>query len=172
MTSELAESIFMGVDPGLTATGWGIVRKTGRKISYVDSGKIPSRSSQRMGARLKHIFDQLREIAEKYQVEYCAVESGYVGKSAQSALKLGQARAAAVLALELTGVAVQDISPREVKQAITGRGSAAKEQVGYMVERMLGIKFDKGEEDISDALAVALCVALNSVRDKRLAAAI
>jgi crossover junction endodeoxyribonuclease RuvC len=170
MAQEAAESVFMGVDPGLTATGWGVVRKTGRKISYVDSGKIPSRSTQRMGERLKHIFNELRAVAEKYQVECCAVESGYVGKSAQSALKLGQARAAAVLALEQSGVAVQDLSPREVKQAITGRGSAAKEQVGYMVERMLGIKFDQGEEDISDALAIALCIALNSVRDKRLAA--
>ena len=162
----------MGIDPGLTATGWGVVRKTGRKISYVDSGKIPSRSTQRMGERLKQIFVQLQEIAGKYQVECCAVESGFVGKSAQSALKLGQARAAAVLSLELAGIPVQDLSPREVKQAITGRGSAAKEQVGYMVERMLSIKFDKGEEDISDALAIALCMAMSRVRDKRLAAAI
>lgn len=161
----------MGIDPGLTATGWGIVRKSGRKVSYVDSGKIPSQASQRMGDRLNRIFEQLKQIAAKYQVEYCAVESGYVGKSAQSALKLGQARAAAVLAVEQCGIPVMDLSPREVKLAITGRGSAAKEQVGYMVEHMLRIKFDKGEEDISDALAIALCAALNQLRDERVAAA-
>ena len=165
----MAESIYMGIDPGLTATGWGIIRKSGRKISYIDSGKIPSNASVRMGERLNRIFKELRGIAAKYQVDCCAVESGYVGKSAQSALKLGQARAAAVLAVEQCGIPVIDISPREVKMAITGRGAAAKEQVGYMVEHMLRIKFDKGEQDISDALAIALCAALNRLRDEKVA---
>jgi crossover junction endodeoxyribonuclease RuvC len=162
----------MGIDPGLTATGWGIVRKAGRKVSYIASGKIPSQPSLRMGERLNRIFEALRDVTLKHHVDCCAVESGYVGKSAQSGLKLGQARAAAVLAVEQCGIPVLDISPREVKMAITGRGAAAKEQVSYMVEHMLHLKFDKGEQDISDALAIAICVALNRLRDERMASTI
>jgi crossover junction endodeoxyribonuclease RuvC len=155
------ERILMGVDPGLTITGWGVVRARGRKVTYIESGKIRSKAGLPMGERLKRIYDELQDVAQRCAVDAGAVESGYVGKSAQSGLKLGQARAAAVLAMETLGISVADVSPREVKLAVTGRGGAAKEQVGYMVGQLLGLEFDKGEEDISDALAIAMTLALS-----------
>jgi crossover junction endodeoxyribonuclease RuvC len=151
-------AMVLGVDPGLGTTGWGVVQSRGGKFSYVDSGKISTSPSEAM--RLDKLFRELQRVAQTYEVTRCAVESGFVGKSAISALKLGQARAAAVLAAEVRNIPVLDVTPREIKMAITGHGSAAKGQVSYMVSRILGIEFDRGEEDISDALAAALCCAM------------
>jgi crossover junction endodeoxyribonuclease RuvC len=150
------------VDPGLGTTGWGVIRSTGGRITYVDSGKIHTYPKQLIGRRLEKLFTELQQVAERYKVTGCMVESGFVGRSPMSALQLGQARAAAVLAAETKGIPVATLAPREIKMAITGRGSAAKEQVGFMVGKMLGLQFDAGEEDISDALATALCGAMRS----------
>ena len=137
-----------------------VIRSGGGRFGYMDSGKITTSPADPMGRRLDKLFRELQRIAQSHHVTRCAVESGFVGKSAVSALKLGQARAAAVLAAEVRNIPVMDVTPREIKMAITGRGSAAKTQVGYMVSRILGIEFDRGEEDISDALAAALCCAM------------
>ncbi|MDD5087370.1 MAG: crossover junction endodeoxyribonuclease RuvC [bacterium] len=155
------EDVILGVDPGLGTTGWGVIRVTPRGPTYVESGKIRTDSKRPIGERLKKIFETLQSTAREQRATAAAVEGGFVGRSALSALQLGQARAAAVLALELGGLPVRVLSPREVKLAVTGRGSAAKEQVGFMVGRILGLEFDRGEDDISDALAVALCLALH-----------
>lgn len=106
---------------------------------------------------MTEIYSTLQSVVDQYQITIGAVESGFVGKSPMSALKLGEARAAAVLALEMKGIPVSTPSPREIKLAVTGRGAASKQQVSYMVGRILGLEFDSGEEDISDALAAALC---------------
>ena len=153
-------TIVLGVDPGLGTTGWGVVQSGGGKFTYIDSGKISTSPSEVIGRRLDKLFRELQRVAQTHEVTRCAVESGFVGKSAMSALKLGQARAAAVLAAEVRDIPVFDVTPREIKMAITGHGSAAKSQVSYMVSRILGIEFDRGEEDISDALAAALCCAM------------
>ena len=152
--------IVLGIDPGLGTTGWGVVRSVAGEFTYLDSGRISTSPTEPMGRRLDKLFRELQRVAQHHEVTRCAVESGFVGKSAISALKLGQARAAAVLAAEVRNIPVQDLTPREIKMAITGRGSAAKSQVGYMVSRILRIEFDRGEEDISDALAAALCCAM------------
>jgi crossover junction endodeoxyribonuclease RuvC len=159
-----AEEVILGVDPGLGTTGWGVIRAVGGRLSYVDSGKIHTYSTQPMSRRLGKLFTELQRVAGEHHVTGCAVESGYVGKSPMSALQLGQARAAAVLAAEIKGIPVENLAPREIKMAITGRGSAAKSQVGFVVGKMLGLEFDEGEEDISDALAAALCGALRMSR--------
>ena len=148
----------------MTTTGWGVVQSAGTKFSYVDSGKIHTYSKHRMGERLTTIFTELQAQIVRFKVTDCAVESGYVGRSQLSSLQLGQARAAAILASERMGIPTECIAPREAKMAITGRGSAAKEQVSYVVGKMLGIEFDKSEEDISDALAIALCHLLRKSR--------
>lgn len=150
------------MDPGLGTTGWGVIRASGGKITYVESGCIRSTSKERDGDRLRKIMTGLQDVIRQYHVTACAVESGYVGAGARSALGLGQARAAAILAAEMLNIPAATLAPREIKMAITGRGAAAKSQVGYVVGKMLGIAFDAGEEDISDALAVAICRALHS----------
>lgn len=157
--------IILGIDPGLTCTGWGIVKKSRSRLNYIDSGKLRTKASAPMAERLSYLFGEISAVCRKHGVTRGAVEAGYVGTGAMSALKLGQARACAVLAIhEVTGN-VMDIPPREVKMAVTGSGASSKQQVSYMVGQMLGIEFDRGEEDISDALAIA--IAATAVRDAR-----
>lgn len=154
----------MGIDPGLGTTGWGIIQGENGRVKYISSGKIRTSADKPTGQRLVRLYRELQEAARRYNVHRCVVESGYVGRSPQSALKLGQARAAAVLAMENLEIPVLDAAPREIKMAVTGRGSAAKEQVSYIVGQMLGLTFSSGEEDISDALAAALFLLLRQER--------
>ncbi|MFH1010958.1 MAG: crossover junction endodeoxyribonuclease RuvC [bacterium] len=154
----------MGVDPGIAVTGYGIVEASGLSIRYRSSGCIRTDSSSPTAARLVKIVRRLREVIEREGVECISVEAGFVGPNAQSALKLGQARAAALLAGELEGIEVCEYAPREVKMALTGRGSAAKKQVQFFVQEILGLIFEPNEEDISDALALAICHAMRTGR--------
>jgi crossover junction endodeoxyribonuclease RuvC len=156
------EELLLGVDPGLGTTGWGVVKASHGRLTYVDSGRVRTTTRQPMGERLRGIFSDLQDVADRFNVTICGVESGYVGAGARSALLLGHARAAAILAIETKGIPVTLLAPREVKMAVTGRGAASKGQVSYMVGKLLGIEFDKGEEDISDALAIAICLALRA----------
>ncbi len=164
-----AVEIIIGIDPGLTCTGWGVVRKKGANVVYVDSGRLRTKASEPMAERLSYLFSEIANVCRKYDVTRGAVEAGYVGTGALSALKLGQARACAVLAIQETAGQVMDIAPREVKMAVTGNGASSKQQVSYMVGQMLGLEFERGEEDISDALAIAITV--TAVRNQKQLAA-
>ncbi|MBK6767143.1 MAG: crossover junction endodeoxyribonuclease RuvC [bacterium] len=157
--------VILGIDPGLTCTGWGVVTRQGSRFMYVDSGRLRTKSVLPMAERLSYLFEEISAVCVKYSVTRGAVEAGYVGTGALSALKLGQARAAAVLAIQQSVGHVLDLSPREVKLAVTGNGASSKQQVSYMVGQMLGLEFDRGEEDISDALAIA--IAATSTRTTR-----
>ena len=160
MESAREGEIVLGVDPGLGTTGWGILRYADGKTVYVDSGCIRTYPNEPVSVRLGKIYRDLQEVMTRFAVTECAVESGFVGRDPLSALALGQARAAAILAAQTHGVTVATLAPREIKMAVTGRGSAVKQQVAFMVGKMLGLQFDEGEQDISDALAVALCSVL------------
>jgi len=149
--------VVMGIDPGLGTTGFGIVDYAGDSLRYRSSGLVRTKASSPTASRLGQIVRQLREVIVREGVDSIAIESGFIGPNAQAAIKLGQARAAAILAGELDGVEVREYAPREVKMALTGRGSAAKKQVQFMVQKLLGLVFDSNEEDISDALALAIC---------------
>ena len=152
--------VIMGIDPGLASTGFGVIELTGQKRRYHTSGLVRTYPSTPSALRLAQIIRKLREVIVREKVDCIAVEAGFVGKNAQTALKLGQARAAALLAGQLEATEVHEYAPREVKMALTGRGSAAKQQVQFIVGKLLGLTFDAGEEDISDALALALCHSL------------
>ncbi len=165
MTVSGAVEIVLGIDPGLTCTGWGVVKKSSGKLAYVDSGRLRTKAAEPMAERLSYLFEEISLVCRKHSITRGAVEAGYVGTGAMSALKLGQARACAVLAIQQATGRVMDIPPREVKMAVTGNGASSKQQVSYMVGQMLGLEFDRGEEDISDALAIAIAAA--SVRNTR-----
>ncbi|MCB9366627.1 MAG: crossover junction endodeoxyribonuclease RuvC [Calditrichaeota bacterium] len=168
MSPAGTSEIIIGIDPGLTCTGWGVISKQGSKLIYVDSGRLRTKPAEPMAVRLTYLFDQITSICEKHSVTRGAVEAGYVGTGAMSALKLGQARGCAVLAIQRATKQVMDVAPREVKMAVTGSGASSKQQVSYMVSQMLGIEFDRGEEDISDALAIAITA--TSIRNPKLLA--
>jgi crossover junction endodeoxyribonuclease RuvC len=154
--------IIMGIDPGLGTTGYGVIETAGQTRRYKISGTVRTNPSTPGAMRLAQIINKLRTVISQESVQCVAVESGFVGRNAQTALKLGQARAAALLSGQLEGTEVFEYAPREVKMALTGRGSAAKTQVQFIVGKLLGLTFDDGEEDISDALALALCHSMRS----------
>lgn len=151
----------LGVDPGSRITGYGIVDVTGNEIRHVTHGalKIASttgKATMPLEDRLLEIYYGLREVIETHRPETLSIEKVFFAKNAVSALKLGQARGAAILTAKIFGLNVVEYAPTEVKSAIVGHGRADKDQVARMLERMLG-KQDFSTSDASDGLALAVC---------------
>ena len=151
----------MGVDPGSRFTGWGVIETDGMENRYVASGCIVLPGNQPMGERLARIFVELGDIARQQRIAEAALETVFMHKNAQSALKLGQARGAAMCALLMAGVPeLAEYSPRRVKQTVCGYGAAGKAQVSAMVAQLL--EYDaKLAEDEADGLAIGICHALH-----------
>jgi len=145
----------LGIDPGSRITGYGVVESTPRGIRYVASGCIRVKSDQ-FPERLKQIFDGVSQVIELYRPEQMAIEQVFMHKNADSALKLGQARGAAICATLNRDLPVFEYAARQVKQALVGKGNADKLQVQHMVKILLSIQGDM-QIDASDALAIGLC---------------
>jgi crossover junction endodeoxyribonuclease RuvC len=145
----------LGIDPGSRYTGYGVIESDGQNSRHVASGRICI-ADKAFSDRLGEIFDGVSEIIRDYAPVEAVVEEVFMAKNASSALKLGQARGAAITAIVHAGLPVSEYTPRLVKQAIVGSGGADKRQVGHMVRVLLGIDRPLSE-DQSDALAVALC---------------
>lgn len=145
----------LGIDPGSRVTGYGVVEIVVRNVKYVDSGCIRTGSGD-LPDRLKKIYQGVREIIEHYNPQEMAVEQVFMGRNADSALKLGQARASAICAGFEHDINVFEYAARQIKQALVGKGSADKTQVQHMVKVLLKLQGDP-QMDASDALAVALC---------------
>lgn len=145
----------LGIDPGSRITGYGVVQIAGSRLNYVASGIIRT-SGDDFTDRLKIIFEQMSVLIATHDPDEIAVEKVFVARNADSALKLGHARAAAICASFGAPVPISEYAAREVKQAVTGTGSADKEQVQSMVMRLLSLRGGL-KADASDALAVAVC---------------
>lgn len=145
----------LGIDPGSRTTGFGIIDFDGDKPLYVASGTIKSPDGV-FAARLKRIFVSVGEILAEYQPQIVAVETVFMARNAGSALKLGQARSAALCATFAFDVEVFEYAPRAIKQAIVGTGAASKEQVQHMIVNMLQLSAPPSA-DAADALATAMC---------------
>lgn len=145
----------LGIDPGSRKTGYGLIDVQRGQGVYVASGlvRIPEAP---LPERLKLIFDAISQIAQQYQPTQMAIENVFMSKSAGSALKLGQARGAAIVAATHAQLPVAEYEARKVKQAIVGSGAADKLQVQHMVKTLLRLPAAP-QEDAADALAVALC---------------
>jgi len=150
-------SIFFGVDPGTTATGYGVIRTVDNAVSYVDSGVICPRRGVPLADKLEQIYDRLGEKLAEHAPAVVCVEQAFYGKNVRTALVLGLARGMALLAARKSGAEVVEYSPLEIKKAVVGNGNAAKEQVAYMVRMLLSAPQDGGRTDEYDALAAALC---------------
>ncbi|AEF99909.1 crossover junction endodeoxyribonuclease RuvC [Methylomonas methanica] len=148
-------SRILGIDPGSRITGYGVVEITPRGVRYVASGCIRIQAED-FPARLKQIFDGVTQIIELYQPVQMAIEQVFMHKNADSALKLGQARGAAICATLNQDLPVFEYAARQVKQALVGKGNAEKQQVQHMVKILLGIQGEM-QIDASDALAIGLC---------------
>jgi len=145
----------LGVDPGSRLTGVGIIEVQGDRVIPVYYDAIKAGSGE-FTERLGIIFSGLQQLIREYQPDQAAIETVFVANNASAAIKLGQARGAAVCAAISCGLPVSEYSPRSIKQAIVGRGGADKGQVQHMVGLLLGIK-GPIQNDAADALAAALC---------------
>ncbi len=157
-----------GIDPGLNATGYGIVDIEGDECRHVTHGVVRTRSSDSLARRLVLIRDGLRKAFAQWSPEVGAVEASFVGSNARSALALGHARAAAILALADSGLEVHEYAPTVVKQTVAGYGRGDKAQVAEMVRIQLALADTPSPSDAADALAVAITHWAHSRLDRQL----
>lgn len=149
-------ALILGIDPGSRKTGYGIILQVAGRLSYVTSGVIRIDETLSLPERLKIIFDSLNSIITEYQPAQFAIEQVFMAKNASSALKLGQARGAAIVAAGFHSLPVFEYEARKVKQSVVGSGAADKTQVQHMVKVLLKLPAVP-QEDAADALAVAIC---------------
>lgn len=145
----------LGIDPGSRITGYAVIDDTLQGMKYISSGCIRIEASY-FPDRLKKIFDGVCEIVDQYEPAQMAIEQVFMHRNADSALKLGQARGAAICAGQHGGLTVFEYAARQVKQALVGKGNAQKEQVQHMVKILLNLQGNL-QIDASDALGICLC---------------
>jgi len=147
----------LGIDPGLVVTGFGVIVIKDNKVSLMDYGVIKPSLKESLAERLLTIFNDVSEIIHSYKPHIFAIEDVFYGKNVKSAMRLGQARGAAMVAAAEKHIPVYEYSARKVKQSITGNGNAHKDQVQFMVKAKLGLNHTPEPADAADALAIALC---------------
>ena len=151
-------AIVLGIDPGTAITGYGVVsRKDDGTVSLLECGVIRTSAGEPLPNRIREIFLGIGEVIERLQPSSVAVEDVFQGKNVRSALTLGHARGAILLAAALQDLPIAEYSPREIKKAVVGSGGATKDQVGYMVQRHLRLKTPPTPADAADGVATALC---------------
>lgn len=158
-------AIIIGIDPGSRITGYGVIRQTGRQLSYLGSGCIRTQVTD-LPSRLKIIYAGISEIITQFQPDYFAIEQVFMAKNADSALKLGQARGVAIVAAVNADLPVFEYAARQVKQTVVGTGGAEKSQVQHMVRMLLKLPSNP-QADAADALAIAIThchIAQNAVQ--------
>lgn len=149
-------SIILGIDPGSRITGYGVISFERGKPGYIASGCIRVSTGSDLGDKLFEIFEGLRDIVQTHQPTEMAIEQVFMHENPSSALKLGQARGAAIVAVAQYAIPVAEYSARQIKQAVVGYGAAEKEQVQKMVKELLQLSACP-QADAADGLAVALC---------------
>ena len=150
----------LGIDPGTAACGFGIVRERGNRLKALDYGWWKTSASERPELRLKTIFDGVTELIEEWQPRAVVLEESFVGVDARTALSVGQARGAVLVAAASFGIECAEYPPSSVKQAVCGYGRAEKAQVQRMVQAILRLELLPEPEHAADALAVAISHAL------------
>ena len=145
----------LGIDPGLSKTGWGIIVQEGTRLSFVACGTVTSDNTLSTAERLRQLHDGLSEVLGQYRPDEVAVEETFVNKDGQATLKLGHARGVALLVPALSGLAVAEYAANLVKKTVVGNGHADKKQIGMMIKVLLP-KSDPKTSDAADALAIAI----------------
>ena len=151
------ERIILGIDPGTSIMGYGILKTNGNALEVLQYGVIHLDKYEDHYVRLKKIFERIEQILEEYAPDEVALEAPFYGKNIQSMLKLGRAQGVAMAAALARQIPITEYAPKKVKQSVTGNGNASKEQVASMLINQLKIKEIPDLLDATDALAVALC---------------
>jgi crossover junction endodeoxyribonuclease RuvC len=150
--------VILGIDPGTAVTGYGVVaRGDGGEVRLRECGVIRTSAGTPLMDRIREIYDATSALIDRHRPSIVSVEDVFQGKNAKSALKLGHARGAILLAAAHAEIAVAEYAPREIKKAVVGSGSATKDQVGFMVQQQLRLKAAPTPADAADGVAAALC---------------
>lgn len=152
-----AETVILGIDPGLAHTGWGLVLQRGSRLSCMAYGCIETKNDKPLPQRLQKIYQQMSTVVARYQPSCVGVETVWFGSNAQSAFATGQARGAALAACANNDIHYEEYSPSQIKLAVVGTGSAEKDQVQYMVKHLLSLDRIPSPDHSADALAAAIC---------------
>jgi crossover junction endodeoxyribonuclease RuvC len=162
----------LGIDPGSSMTGFGVVEQTATGYRHIDSGVVRTRAAQLLPERLATIYAGILRIIDETRPDEVAIEEVFVARNSRAALVLGQARGVVILAAAQSGLAVAGYAPRQMKQALVGYGDADKTQVGEMVRRLLNLPGVPHPADVGDALALALCHLHHAAAHRRLREAV
>ncbi len=149
--------IILGIDPGTLIMGYGLISVNKSSVSLIEMGVLHLSKHKDHSERLRLIFKKMESLIALHQPAEVAIEAPFFGKNVQSMLKLGRAQGVAIAAAMMSGLQAVEYSPRKIKQSVTGRGSATKEQVWMMLQHTLNIVDDVKYMDATDAVAVALC---------------
>jgi len=149
--------IILGIDPGTRITGYGVINIDGNKINCIEFGVIKNNQKCNSWECHAKIFEGLQKIIRAYAINEVAVESQFFFVNAKTALKIGEARSIALLPASLSGIPIVEYSPTHIKKAVVGTGTAKKEQVQFMMSKILNLKNEFEYSDAADALAIAVC---------------
>jgi crossover junction endodeoxyribonuclease RuvC len=156
--NRAGERVVLGIDPGTASTGYGVVLQTTKgDFELLACGVIRTYPEQPMPERLLEIFQDIRNLVREFQPHEAAVEQLFFGRNVTTAISVGQARGAALLAAAIEGLPVAEYTPASVKQALTGYGNADKQQMQLMVRQILNLAEIPRPDDAADGVAVALC---------------
>lgn len=157
-----AEKIILGIDPGTTIMGFGIIKVIGKKMEFIQMNELLLNKYKDPYVKLKLIFERTIELIDTYHPDELAIEAPFFGKNVQSMLKLGRAQGVAMAAGLSRDIPVTEYLPKKIKMAITGNGNASKEQVAMMLKSLLDLKTLPKNLDATDGLAAAVCHYFNS----------
>jgi len=153
----MASKIVLGIDPGIADTGYGFIKVGANKLECLAYGSIKTTPNLSLPERLSKLYQDLTTLIKLYQPQEAAVEQLFFNKNVRTALIVGQARGVALLALNQSGLVINDFTPAQVKSAVSAYGKASKQQVQKMVKLILGLEEIPKPDDAADALAVAIC---------------
>lgn len=160
--------ILLGIDPGLANTGWGVIEQNGPRLSCRAYGCVSTPASVELSQRLLKIAQQISAVVDRFEPECVGIETLWFGQNVSAAVSTAQARAAALVACAQSGLAVGEFTPRQIKLAVVGEGTAEKDQVQYMVKQILGLDAIPKPDHAADALAAAICYVTHGPRAQRM----
>jgi len=161
-TPDLSERIILGIDPGTTIMGFGLIKIVNKKMEFIQLNELQLSKYKDHYVKLKLIFERTIELIETHHPDEIAIEAPFFGKNVQSMLKLGRAQGVAMAAGLSREIPITEYEPKKIKMAITGNGNASKEQVAKMLQQLLGLKELPKNLDSTDGLAAAVCHFFNS----------
>ncbi|CAN5550782.1 crossover junction endodeoxyribonuclease RuvC [soil metagenome] len=159
--------ITLGIDPGTAICGFGVVSLEGASLRMIDAGCVRTRTEDTDAHRLRQLYGALQALIAEHRPERVGIERLFFQRNVQTAMTVGQARGVALLAAAEAGLPIDEPTPNEVKQTICGNGSADKQQVAAMVERLLGVRLNGVSDDATDALAIAIGCAYRAAAEPK-----